>query len=217
MVIPLSAHNPLNYTLTAVDIAKGELKEHSDGLGETLEDIDQGMRRIRDIVSDLRSFAYPEQAGNHSHFDMAEAIKIALRLCAHELKDCKLVQEVQAPLMSYGSQNHIVQVLINLLTNASRATSRTDRPPEIVLAACDKSGRIRVIVRDNGVGIAKEALKNVFDPFYTTAEPGEGMGLGLSICHTIVRNHGGTIEVHSQQGDWTEVTFDLPLAVEEPA
>jgi signal transduction histidine kinase len=204
-------NNPLNYTLTAVEIAKGELQENSKDLGETLNDIDQGMRRIRDIVSDLRSFAYPEQAANHGHFKLKAAIEVALRLCAHELKDCKLDQQI-ADLEVNGAENQIVQVLINLLTNAAKATAKVQRPREISLSACDKNGRAVITVRDNGIGITPEALKRVFDPFYTTAEPGQGMGLGLSICHTIVKAHGGEIRLQSREGDWTEVSFDLPLA-----
>jgi signal transduction histidine kinase len=204
-------NNPLNYTLTAVDIAKGELKEHSADLGETLEDIDQGMRRIRDIVSDLRSFAYPEQAANRSCFRLQEALDVALRLCAHELKDCKVEQRVPE-LELQAAKNQIVQVLINLFTNAAKATAKVQRPREILVSACDKNGRACITVRDNGIGIAPEALSKVFDPFYTTAEPGQGMGLGLSICHTIVKAHGGKIGLQSHLGDWTEVTFDLPLA-----
>ena len=207
-------NNPLNYTLTAVELAKDELKESSADLGETLEDIDQGMRRIRDIVSDLRSFAYPEQAANQGLFAFDAALQTALRLCAHELKDCKLEKQLPASLELIASQNQVVQVLINLFTNAAKATAKTAgmRPREILLSACDKNGRAFITVRDNGVGIEPEALGKVFDPFYTTAEPGQGMGLGLSICHTIVKAHGGAITVQSHAGDWTEVTFDLPLA-----
>ena len=68
---------------------------------------------------------------------------------------------------------------------------------------------------DNGTGIGPTNLSRVFDPFFTTRDVGEGMGLGLSVCHTIIKNHGGTIRVSSEEGEWTEVTFCLPLAGEE--
>ncbi len=57
-----------------------------------------------------------------------------------------------------------------------------------------------------------ENLTRLTEPFFTTKDVGQGMGLGLSICHTIVTNHGGRIAVASEEGAWTEVTFDLPLA-----
>jgi signal transduction histidine kinase len=208
-------NNPLNYTMTAVQVAQSELEPGNSDLRETLEDIDQGMKRIRDIVSDLRSFAYPERADNREHFDVPKAVTVALRLAAHELKDCTVKVDVPQGLRAWGAVNQVVQVLINLLTNAARATAKArerdaDRAREVSLSACDNNGGVSFRVRDNGVGIPEELRNKVFDPFYTTGEPGQGMGLGLSICHTIVKAHGGTISIQSKQGDWTEVSFELP-------
>lgn len=205
-------NNPLNFTLTAVQIALGEAQD--DELKDTLNDIEDGMKRIRDIVSDLRSFAYPEKADNHDYFEVGKAVEVALRLAAHEMKDCKVTTEIQPGLRARGSQNQIVQVLINLLTNAAKAT-RDRQAQEIHLTGCDNNGKVRVTVRDNGVGIPEDARKHVFDPFYTTGQPGEGMGLGLSICHTIIKSHGGDIRVDSRPGHWTEVSFDLPSVRKE--
>jgi len=67
-------------------------------------------------------------------------------------------------------------------------------------------------VQDNGTGVKKDLLPKLFDPFFTTKDVGQGMGLGLSICHTIIKNHGGQISIESEEGQWTRVTFDLPLA-----
>ncbi|MCA8914426.1 MAG: response regulator [Planctomycetes bacterium] len=210
-------NNPLNFTLTAIQLAKGDIDDDDAGMREMLDDIEQGMQRIRNIVSDLRSFAYPERAANQGMFSFNKALEVALRLCAHELKDCNLELKVADDLRFMGAENQIVQVLINLLTNAAKATERTsaERPREIKLSACDKNENVRITVRDNGVGISKEALRNVFDPFYTTGEPGQGMGLGLSICHTIIKSHGGEISLSSEQGHWTEVSIDLPLHRQE--
>jgi len=68
-----------------------------------------------------------------------------------------------------------------------------------------------VSVQDNGTGVKKDNLPRLFDPFFTTKDVGKGMGLGMSICHTIIKNHGGQIAVESEEGQWTKVTFDLPL------
>jgi signal transduction histidine kinase len=73
-----------------------------------------------------------------------------------------------------------------------------------------------ISVRDNGVGISKEILGKLFDPFFTTKPPGEGMGLGLSISHTIVKQHHGEITVQSECGNFTEFTVRLPLTQEVP-
>lgn len=207
-------NNPLNFTMTAIQIAQGELDGSNDELKETLEDIEQGMKRIRDIVSDLRSFAYPERADNQDDFDVQKAVEVALRLAGHELKDCSVKTDIEPGLRAYGAQNQVVQVLINLLTNAAKATAGSESR-EISVSGCDRNGRAVIKVRDNGVGIPESSRSKVFDPFYTTGEPGHGMGLGLSICHTIVKSHGGSITIQSSEGDWTEVSFDLPLQVQE--
>jgi signal transduction histidine kinase len=210
-------NNPLNFTLTAVQVAKGDIDENDANMREMLDDIEQGMQRIRNIVSDLRSFAYPERAADRGRFSFQKALDVALRLCAHELKDCKVEQDVPADLQIEGAENQVVQVLINLLTNSAKATAATSgkRPREIKLSACDRNDGVRIRVHDNGVGIAKKALHNVFDPFYTTGEPGQGMGLGLSICHTIIKSHAGEISIDSCEGHWTEVSVDLPFARQE--
>jgi signal transduction histidine kinase len=72
---------------------------------------------------------------------------------------------------------------------------------------------LQVKVWDNGGGIEDSLRQRIFDPFFTTREVGKGAGLGLSICHTIVRNHGGQLQVESQLGEWTEFRFDLPLSM----
>jgi two-component system sensor histidine kinase PhcS len=72
----------------------------------------------------------------------------------------------------------------------------------------DKS---RLIVRDNGEGIAPEHLDKVFDPFFTTKKVGEGMGLGLSICYRLVQEYEGTIAVRSEPGQFCEFTLEFPV------
>jgi two-component system sensor histidine kinase PhcS len=76
---------------------------------------------------------------------------------------------------------------------------------------------LRVVVRDSGSGIAPDVLPRIFEPFFTTRAVGKGMGLGLSICHTVIANHGGAITARSELGQWTEIRFDLPIAELTPA
>ena len=73
---------------------------------------------------------------------------------------------------------------------------------------------MQIRVRDNGTGIAPDVKEKMFDPFFTTKPAGEGTGLGLSISHDIiVKQHGGSIEVETQPGEFTEVSVTLPRAV----
>jgi C4-dicarboxylate-specific signal transduction histidine kinase len=207
-------NNPLNYALTALDIAKNDPAITGDeDLSEMLGDIDEGMQRIRRIVGELRTFAYPSK-GDHQPFDLAEAVDGAVQITAHEAKDFSIRNEVPPQTMALGSRNHISQVLINLLTNAAKALREVsgERDGEIRISAVQHDGRWQVRVRDNGPGIPEETLSRIFDPFYTTRDVGEGMGMGLSVCQTIIRNHGGELEVASEVGSWTEFAFDLPVA-----
>jgi len=67
-----------------------------------------------------------------------------------------------------------------------------------------------VSVRDNGPGISPEHIERVFEPFFTTREVGQGLGLGLSISYAVIQRHGGTLMVDSVAGQWTRFVFDLP-------
>jgi signal transduction histidine kinase len=203
-------NNPLNYSLTALQLIREDpaVKEN-DLLAEVVTDIDEGMQRIRSIVGDLRAFAYPSEAEKRTHFALREAVDSALRFTSHELKGLKVLDEVPEGLRVLGSRSHITQVLVNLLSNAVRSVS-PERPLEVRLGAVRSGSRVTVRVSDNGVGMDGETLRRAFDPFFTTRDVGEGMGLGLSICHTIVSNHGGRLLAHSQVGIGSELVFDLP-------
>lgn len=206
-------NNPLNYTLTALQLARGMVNGTDSDLGETLADIHEGMARIGQIVTDLRTFAYPSKEGAQERFGVAAALATAVQLTAHELKNVAVRQNlVEAPPV-IGSQTQVSHVFMNLLTNAAKALRSVpaDRTPEIEVSSQQVNGRLYVHVRDNGIGIEKEKLPQIFDPFFTTREVGDGMGLGLSICHTIVKNHGGSITATSKEGQGTEIVFDLPV------
>jgi two-component system sensor histidine kinase PhcS len=116
--------------------------------------------------------------------------------------------------VALGSPTHISHVLINLLVNAAHSMRQTEsqRPPHVMVSVTSRDERIQIKVSDNGQGVDPQVLARIFDPFVTTREIGQGMGLGLSICHTIVRNHGGSIRVHSKPGKGAEFVFDLPAA-----
>lgn len=209
-------NNPLNYTLTALDVVKNDPAVTSDEeLKDIFSDIDEGLQRIHGIVSELRAFAYPSK-GEQQIFDLFKAIQGSIQMVAHERHDIAVHNEVDEELRVIGSRNHISQVLMNLLTNAFKAVHvvTNERSGEIRIRAEETEGRVYITVRDNGNGIPADTLERIFDPFYTTRDVGEGMGMGLSVCQTIIRNHGGELRVRSEEGAWTEFTFDLPVAYE---
>ena len=210
-------NNPLNYSLTALQLLASDPSVQGDELmREILTDIQEGMDRIRAIVSDLRAFAYPTEAQKQGAFDFNEAVEAALRFTAHELKGIEVSQSLPTPAWVLGSKSHLTQVLINIISNAAQAVGAVtvDRAGTIRIEGEEREGRFWVRVADNGVGMDEQTLSRIFDPFFTTRDVGEGMGLGLSVCHTIVSNHGGRLTATSRVGEGTELSFDLALPEE---
>jgi two-component system, sensor histidine kinase PhcS len=121
---------------------------------------------------------------------------------------------VQDGLQVWGSENQLVQVFVNILSNAGSfvqaANKRGDVPTVTVTAQSSSGGTIVVSVHDNGSGIPPADLGRVFEPFFTSRDVGAGMGLGLSICHQICQSHSASLEAHSELGAWTEFTLCFP-------
>jgi signal transduction histidine kinase len=211
--------NPLNFTLTAITIGLDRIPAGDKALQEILRDVEDGMLRIRDIVSDLRDFANPGSNERRDSFEFKRVVDRALQLTSPQLRDVRVEQSLSEPCPAYGSETQVLQVMMNLLLNAEAALRRVraDRKPLIRISAAPEGSRLRVSVWDNGTGIPANLLKKIFEPFVTTRDVGQGMGLGLSICHTLVAAHGGAMTAQSQEGQWTEVGFELPLLPMENA
>ena len=211
-------NNPLNFTFMALQMAEQEAADNAS-LKETLADIGQGMTRIKEVVSDLRAFAYPSKLSDLSEFSLEDALTSARRLTASELGTIAIEAETLRGAKALGTKSQVMHVFMNLLINSAHALR--DRPlgrePKITVTAVVADGRAVIRVRDNGVGVPAAILPRLFEPFFTTKQPGEGTGLGLSIAHTIVKNHGGSMQIASEEGKWTEVTFDLPAPLTAPA
>jgi two-component system sensor histidine kinase PhcS len=207
-------NNPLNFTFMALQIAQQDSRD-DEGMTETLKDIGEGMTRIKTVISDLRAFAYPSHHADRAPVSVDEALNSALRLTAHELGSIQVVREGMEGAQFLGSSTQIAHVLMNLLVNSAHALKQAARQAEArITVSCTQSPEtVRIAVRDNGCGVEAANLSKLMDPFFTTKPPGEGMGLGLSICHTIVKNHGGSISVESEPGKWTQVNVDLPAPV----
>ena len=177
-------NNPVNYSLMAVNVAlKGSAAREDASLRECLDDAREGMQRVQKIVSDLKTFAYqkPGEEGNRV-FLLEKAIESALRLTGYELKNIDIVLDLPQDTHVRGDEPAIIGVLINLLTNAAVALHSAARPaPRIELRAQPQGGRLFLTVRDNGTGITNENLPRVFEPFFTTRDVGQGLGLGLSV------------------------------------
>ncbi|UGQ48649.1 sensor histidine kinase [Massilia endophytica] len=209
-------NNPVNFCLMAIELASEDpAAKASATLAECLADAKQGMQRVQYIVSDLKTFAYRKSGADYDNvqFLFERALDAAVRLVGHELKGVEVRRSLPGDTMARGDEAAIIGVLINLLSNAALALRRSGTPePVITVSATADGERLRVAVEDNGPGIAPENIGRVFEPFFTTSEVGQGLGLGLSICYSVVQRHGGLLSVESVPNVFTRFSFDLPRA-----
>ncbi len=210
-------NNPLNYTLTAISFAK----QFKDSLGpemmEIIADIEEGMVRIRDVITDLKHFAYPEKPGSETVFRLEEVFQAARKIIGKEIEDVRLDVDLPPSLVVRGQRTQLTHLFINLLSNAGKALAAhasNGIKTITVRATAEADDRVTIEVWDNGPGIPEDILNRVFEPFFTTREVGSGMGMGLSICHTIVESHQGSMRVANRPEGGAIFTINLPLAEE---
>lgn len=212
-------NNPLNYAKTGLYALRKKEQflpedEREDFL-EVLRDIEDGVDRVKTIVSDLRTFTHPG-GGEESELetvDLGKVVASGLRFVSDQLGGIAVENTVPENFIAMGNSNKLVQVAVNLLQNAIDALKEkpsNDEPPKISISGRTGNGKIILAFRDNGPGIKPEALNNIFDPFFTTKDVGKGMGLGLTICHRIVAECGGNIAVKSEPGRFTEFALEFP-------
>lgn len=215
-------NNPLNFAKTALYTLKMHGKalpeEDRPDYEEVLKDITDGIDRVRTIVSDLRTFTHPNLA-NFGEVKLDSVITAALRFLSHDWKDrIEVTRDVEEGLTIWGNEHQLVQVVLNLLTNAFDAMKKKDfgeEKPRVLIEGKTQGGHGVLRIRDNGPGISSDNMSKIFDPFFTTKDVGEGMGLGLSICYKIIEAHEGRISVNSEVNQYCEFTLELPVSAQE--
>jgi two-component system NtrC family sensor kinase len=219
-------NNPLAFVVNHLFIVENVL----DGLGPEMEhqlaepsliklrkararmgEMKEGLDRVKELVSDLLTFSRLEQ-GEFKTVDVVEIIDAVLLLLKYKMNGRIRVEKHYVPartLYCYAGRLH--QVLMNLIANAVDAIEgegkiviRTSQTPEVFL----------ISIRDNGAGIDQRIRSKIFDPFFTTKPIGQGTGLGLAISQGIVEDHGGSIEVQSEQSVGTEFIVKIPRDLE---
>jgi C4-dicarboxylate-specific signal transduction histidine kinase len=212
-------NNPLNFAATGLYALRQRQYQMEDlqkrEFEEILHDVEEGLGRVRDIVSDLRTFTFPNAAPT-DEVRLSDAVGMAVRFLSHEWSNrVEIRNQVPDSLLIHANRNKVVQVLVNLLQNAIDALSRKqfeEGAPMIHIDGSDVAEGIRLGVRDNGPGIDAGTLDKIFDPFFTTKEVGRGLGLGLSICYRIMQEAGGRITVKTEPGRFTEFILMFPKA-----
>jgi signal transduction histidine kinase len=193
-------------------------------LRDNLDKIVQHGRRADAIVKNMLLHSR-EGSGEHRPVDVNALVEESLNLAYHGARAEKqgfnvtLVRSFDpAARKADVYPQEISRVLINLISNGFYATAKRRAQAgrdgyEATLTAATRSlgDRVEITIRDNGTGIPPEVREKMFNPFFTTKPAGEGTGLGLSISHDIiVKQHGGSIEVETRPGEFTEFRIVLP-------
>jgi len=206
----------LNNPLTGV-IGYSELVLDTDLPQEVKEDMEviySNAQRAATIVKDLLTFVR-RQKPERQYLNVNDLIKHVLHMHSYELKlgNIEVITELADELPGVMvDRQQLEQVFLNIILNAEQAMLESYGRGTLAVKTETRRGIIRISFTNDGPGIPQENLSRVFDPFFTTREPGKGTGLGLSICHGIITEHGGKIYVDSdmEKGGVTFVV-ELPL------
>jgi PAS domain S-box-containing protein len=203
----------LEYLLREIPAANGDATRLSH-LAERLEDARHGADRVYSILRDLNAFS-AQHRERRGPVNIIKVLSDAIRIASPELeKRGRLVQELGAIPTVAANAGRLEQLFVNLLINATQALSPSSvKTNEVrVFTGVDPDGKVLVRISDTGAGIPPELTGRVFDPFFTTKPVGVGTGLGLPICHAIVRGLGGGISVDSVVGRGTTFSVTIPVA-----
>ncbi|HYL45788.1 MAG TPA: ATP-binding protein [Candidatus Limnocylindrales bacterium] len=214
-VVAHEINNPLAGILTYAKLLKKRFSHQDEAQKEifsTLDIIETESRRCGEIVKNLLTFARTMPMA-YDLADLNGIIQRCVKLVQHQLElgGIELHLDLAPDLPSVGCDaGQVAQVILALVMNAIDAMPRGG-----ILALetrlTDGGSAALVVVRDNGVGMPPEVLKNMFEPFFTTKENAHSLGLGLAICHSIIERHHGEIQVASELGRGTTFTIRLPL------
>jgi len=188
---------------------------------DDLETIRREADRMAAIVSNLRMLAGDthRDARKRGRVDLNDVARHVLRTRGYALhtRNVEVREDLDPDLPAVlGDRGELEQVLLNLVVNAEQAMSGGTGGVLVVRTRRSRTG-VSLHVVDDGPGIAPGQLEQIFDPFFTTKAPGEGTGLGLSLVHNIVTEHGGEIQVDSSVGAGAAFRIDLPHAPEPAA
>jgi len=200
-------NNPLFVISGRLEMLKQE--ELTPKLKETLSLIDSQTNRIRKLVDRILKFARKSTQPLEA-VDVNEIIEFALALISHSIPPAVRINKFLTKNMPkiLGDAEQLEEVFLNIITNAYQAM------PEggVIEISSDNFQNLyaQIQITDTGIGIPAANFKNIFMPFFSTKS--QGTGLGLSVCHNIINNHNGSIELKSQINQGSTFTIKLPFA-----
>ncbi len=214
-------NNPLGYMRSSIGFIMEDIQElkkvcegekNSELLDEIDENLDmhlEGIDKITNLTETLRDFVSPD-IDNEVKTDVNENIKSTLTLLTNEFReDIKLKKELGELPDVKCNPGKLNQVFMNVIYNALQSMDKGT----IEIKTWVDGGNIFIKIKDNGRGIPEDVMNKIFDPFYTTKD--KSTGLGLSVTYSIVKEHGGDIQIESEEGVGTEVTISIPMEVKD--
>ncbi len=213
---PLNHINITNQLLTKI---LSREKVDKNACLEELNVIRENVDRAVGIIRNLREFSGRGSIDN-SRFDVTEAIGNAVKMFESQLETNDISLQADTPeqvVFALGSKGRLSQVMVNIISNARDALNSLNngRKKSIAIDVEERDSNVVILINDNGPGIPKKIIKNIFNPFFTTKAPGEGTGLGLSISYKIIQGFGGSLEVESKKGVGTTIRIKLLKALEK--
>lgn len=207
-------NNPLNNISLAVQFLREKRKTTADPAEiKAMENIDQETGRARDIVRGLLDFSRQSEF-TLRRIRLKTVVNNAVRFASAQLPPgVRLEADVPDDLRLDLDAQRMSEAILNMIINAVQALDEGLGEVRLRMDAHPPQGRVVLIIEDNGKGIAPEDLPHVFDPFFTSKEPGKGTGLGLSVGYGIIEECGGTVRVESATGQGTRFFVELPLPV----
>jgi two-component system NtrC family sensor kinase len=208
-------NNPMTAVSTYADAllkrAIGQPKSEPSDI-EKYRKISENSDRVLRFTRDLVSYARPAQE-KPEEVDLNATVERAIGFCEHVLQKhgVKLERGFGELPHFLAVRQNLVQVFVNLITNACHATSTGG---VVTITTRAEGAHVLAAVTDTGSGIAPEVQARIFEPFFTTKPDGKGTGLGLSIVQGILENHGGSISVQSTIGVGTTFTLKFPVVTE---
>jgi PAS domain S-box-containing protein len=219
-ILAAGVAHELNNPLTTVAMqarklrAEAEKRDLPADVREGLEQIDEAAKRLSSIIGDLLFVARPSDRPQ-AHVDVAQILLSTVSLFRAGTPNCppiEIATETLPPIC--GQASKLGQVVLNVLRNAAQAIEGTPNG-KIRVSAAPSDDHIEIVIEDDGPGIHVDHLPRVMQPFFTTKQ--NGTGLGLWISHTLVTEHGGTLDVQSVGGRGTRVAIRLPINATAPA
>lgn len=215
-VVAHEINNPLSAILTYTKLIRRWIQSapvvpaRKDEMCESLQLIESESRRCGELVKNLLSFARASHV-NMQQVQPNEIVRTCIQLVRYrlELGNINLQLDLGDVPEIYADGGQVEQLLLAMIMNAIDAMLHGGNL-FIGTASVVDGAAVRIVIRDDGVGIPEEVLSRLFEPFVTTKESGKGVGLGLAISKTIVERHGGRIDVDSAVGRGTAFTITLP-------